>query len=76
MSAFAGSRVVQFSCRRALQSTIAYIECQGTDAGTAITPLQDPNSRMNRFVQSGEMPFHTDAEAQDALRLLLGEEEA
>jgi hypothetical protein len=61
---------------RALQSIIAYIECQGTDAGTAITPLQDPNSRMNRFVQSGETPFHSDAEAQEALRLLLGEEEA
>jgi hypothetical protein len=60
---------------RALQSTIAYIECQGTDAGTAVTPLQDPNSRMNQFVRTGDTPFRTETEAAEALRLLIGEEE-
>jgi hypothetical protein len=61
---------------RAFLNNITYIECQGTDGGTADTPLQDPNSRLHAFAKSGDSPFHSQAEAEEALRLLLGEEEA
>ncbi len=60
----------------ALGHQIAYIECQGNDAGTANTPLQDPNSRLHAFAKSGDSPFHSQAEAEEALRLLIGQEEA
>ena len=60
----------------ALGNLISYIECQGTDAGTANTPLHDPNSRLNAFVQNGDTPFKSQAEAEEALQMLLGEADA
>ena len=60
----------------ALGNQISYIESQGNAAGTANTPLHDPNSRLHAFAKSGDSPFHSQAEAEEALRLLIGEQEA
>ncbi|MEN9360794.1 MAG: hypothetical protein RL095_2329 [Verrucomicrobiota bacterium] len=60
---------------RALGNIVSYIENQGSDGGTAITPLDDKNSRIGDFSRHGKHQFRSEEEAESALRNFIGEEE-
>jgi hypothetical protein len=60
---------------RALGNHVSYLECQGSDGGSAITPYDDKNSRIGDFVRNGRHQFRTEEEAQNVLRNFIGEEE-
>jgi hypothetical protein len=61
---------------RSLGNRIAYVECQGNEAGTAVTPLHDSNTRTHKFASTGDSPFRSEAEANQAYQMLVGAEEA
>ena len=51
---------------RSLSNRIAYVECQGNEAGTAVTPLHDSNTSIHNFARTGDSPFRSEAEASQA----------
>ena len=60
---------------RALGTHVSYLECQGSDGGTAITPYDDKNSRIGDFSRHGKHQFRSEEEAKSALCNFIGEEE-
>jgi hypothetical protein len=60
---------------RAIGAHASYLECQGSDGGTAITPLDDKNSRIGDFSRNGKHQFRSEEEAQSMLQNFIGEEE-
>ena len=60
---------------RALGTHVSYLENQGSDGGTAITPLDDKNSRIGDFSRHGKHQFRSEEEAQNMLKNFIGEEE-